>query len=143
MQAVLRHDIEPEPLRSEVFLGWKLEVAPGGQGLDVVHEAVPLELQLVSMISEREDVLLDSHRIELCSVGHRALLLRTSLEVAQRFATSFRGVREWSDVLREGDDLEATQLLQVLEDPFFFSLVPHERKLAQRDYGHAATSSSA
>jgi hypothetical protein len=43
-----------------------------------MHEAVALELELVSMISEREDVLLDSHRIELCGVGHRALLLGTS-----------------------------------------------------------------
>ena len=114
MQPVLRHHIEPEALSQETFLGRELEVAPWGERLDAMHEGVPLELELVGMIPELQDLPLDPLCIELCGVGHWTLFLRTPFEEIQRFTTWFRGVRERSDVVCEGDDLEAPELLQVL-----------------------------
>ncbi len=127
----------------QVSFGRELEVAPRRKCFDAVHERVPLELQLVRLIPELQDLLLDGHGIELGEMGYRALFLGALLEIAQSFATSFRRVCERRHVLRERNDLEAAELLHVFEDSFLFSLVPHQGEFAQRDNGHAVSSSSA
>ena len=72
----------------------------------------------------------------------RALLLGATLHVAQSLAASLRGILHRNDLGSERDDLQATELLKVLQDQCLLGPVSHQRDLAQRNYGHAVSPSS-
>ncbi len=135
-EAIPGHHVEPEPLTGKMVAGREREIAPRTQCLDPLDEVVPLELQIVGPLLQRHDLGFDGDRVEVSTVGGRSLLLGAAVQVGQRLAASPGGIAIHRLDRREGNELEASQLLELLQHGFFLRPVSRDGDATQGDDCH-------
>ena len=119
--------IDDSPFELEVF---SRNIVPAAPEIEFILGSTYKQIQ--TELEDRYPVLflLDLYGLETRGVPHRALLLRTEFQVVQRLAASLRMISQGSDVGRQRDDLEASQLLKIIQYLFLLGLVPHQRQPA-------------